>query len=114
MLTRCATDTDEVVAIKHRQGDTLRLFVELSDSSGNPVDASGWSFDSDLKDATNADVATFEINDDDAALGVVEMTIDETIMALLPLADYSFAFVAVDLTPDTRTIFTAALRLVAV
>ena len=108
----CHTDTETgIVYVSQLRGDSFLLTVELSDASRSPVDATGWTWRSDLRDAADLEVATIEVGTADASIGVVTMTMPAATTEALDLGDYSWDLESTDLTPEVRTLVTGKLRL---
>jgi hypothetical protein len=109
----CETQDDTVYATVTR-GDTFSLSVELTDSAGSPVNASGWAWLCHmLQDGHDDDPVLVEVNTTDAAIGLLVLTIADDVTAEMPTADWSWDLQATDELGETRTLVTGKLRVKA-
>lgn len=110
-MNTCVDETAQPIAVSLPVGDTFLLQVDLTDEDRQPVDVTGWTWESQLFDADGAVVTDIEvIVINPAAGGVVEMTTDTD---GLPLADYTFNLRATDTDDDDKTLFDGKLRIKA-
>jgi hypothetical protein len=112
-MTCTDQSTGDTVNVAVKRGDTLRLRVELSDKSGQPIDVTGWGWRCQLRAADDTLAGDIDVAVLDAPKGALELSIDHLDTAALALADYRFDLEATDVASDVRTVLTGALRVQA-
>jgi hypothetical protein len=109
-MTTCndRASSGDVVLVDTYRGDTVRLQVELFSATGT-VDISGWLWLSQVRDATDAVVATMSTVLLDVDKGVLELGLSDEQTAAME-GDYRFDLQATDANDDVRTLFEGKIR----
>lgn len=105
-------DADKVY-LTVRRGDTIRFQFTMKQANGQPLDVTGWSFLSQLRDTTDTLVESFTINVLDAANGVLELLLPAINSASLPVDSLNWDLQATDPVSDVRTLFTGRVKVLA-
>jgi hypothetical protein len=100
----------DVVLVDAFRGDTIRLQVELFGATGT-VSIAGWLWEAQVRDATDAVVATMSTVLLDVDKGVLELGLTAEQTAAMDPADYAFDLEATDAANDVRTLFAGKIRL---
>jgi hypothetical protein len=108
-MSSCTCNTiDDTVYVAATRGDTVAFDVTLYGPTDEPLDLTGWTWLSEVRDGTKTLVATFVVTP--GAVGVVTLSLDAATTAPL-LGDYVFDIQATDDQATVKTLVHGKLRI---
>jgi hypothetical protein len=111
-MSDCTSTTtgSNVVLVDAYRGDTVKLKVELFGATGG-VDIAGWLWEAQVRDATDAEVASMSTVLVDVDKGVIELGLSPAQTGALVPGDFTFDLEATDASNAVRTLFVGRMRI---